>query len=336
MQHMAERYLITGGAGFIGSHLCELLLNQGHSVVAIDDLSTGRVENIGHLIPRTEGSGHHFQFVRETILNAQVLDRLASQADVIVHLAAAVGVKLIVEDPVHTINTNILGTEAVLTTANRYSCKVLIASTSEVYGKGVKVPFREEDDCLIGPTTHSRWAYAVSKQVDEFLGLAYQRQFGLPVVVMRFFNTVGPRQTGRYGMVVPRFVRQALRGQAITVYGDGRQSRCFGDVADVVGAIVSLAEHPEAVGQVFNVGNTEEITIRGLAERVIALTGSTSTIEYVPYDEAYAPGFEDMRRRVPSLEKITRLTGYKPRHSLNDILQRVIAYEKDRLDDHPR
>jgi UDP-glucose 4-epimerase len=336
MQHMAERYLITGGAGFIGSHLCELLLNQGHSVVAIDDLSTGRVENIGHLIPRTEGSGHHFQFVRETILNAQVLDRLASQADVIVHLAAAVGVKLIVEDPVHTINTNILGTEAVLTTANRYSCKVLIASTSEVYGKGVKVPFREEDDCLIGPTTHSRWAYAVSKQVDEFLGLAYQRQFGLPVVVMRFFNTVGPRQTGRYGMVVPRFVRQALRGQAITVYGDGRQSRCFGDVADVVGAIMSLAKHPEAVGKVFNVGNTEEITIRGLAERVIALTGSTSTIEYVPYDEAYAPGFEDMRRRVPSLEKITRLTGYKPRHSLNDILQRVIAYEKDRLDDHPR
>jgi nucleoside-diphosphate-sugar epimerase len=333
---MTERYLITGGAGFIGSHLCELLLNQGHSVVAIDDLSTGRVENIQHLLSQPGSEAYPFQFVRETILNAQVLDRLASQADVIVHLAAAVGVKLIVEDPVHTINTNILGTEAVLTTANRYGCKVLIASTSEVYGKGVKVPFREEDDCLIGPTTHSRWAYAVSKQVDEFLGLAYQRQFGLPVVVMRFFNTVGPRQTGRYGMVVPRFVRQALRNQAITVYGDGRQSRCFGYVADVVDAVTHLAENPEAVGQVFNIGSTEEVTIRGLAERVIVLTGCASTIQYVPYDEAYAPGFEDMQRRVPSLEKITRLTGYKPRHSLDDILQRVIAYEKNKLDDVPR
>ena len=333
---MQERYLITGGAGFIGSHLCEALLNRGHRVVAIDNLSTGKIENVQHLLSRPGSQGHPFQFVRETILNAQVLDRLASQADVIVHLAAAVGVKLIVEDPVHTINTNILGTEAVLTTANRYGCKVLIASTSEVYGKGVKVPFKEEDDCLIGPTTHSRWAYAVSKQVDEFLGLAYQRQFGLPVVVMRFFNTVGPRQTGQYGMVVPRFVHQALLGQSITVYGDGRQSRCFGDVEDVVGAVLRLAEHPEAVGQVFNIGNTEEITISGLAERVIALTGSASTIQYVAYDEAYAPGFEDMQRRVPSLEKITRLTGYQPRYSLDDILQRVIAYEKDRLEDIPR
>jgi UDP-glucose 4-epimerase len=328
---MPERYLITGGAGFIGSHLCELLLNQGHSIVAIDDLSTGRVENIQQLFPQPGSQKQQFQFVRETILNAQVLDRLASQADVIVHLAAAVGVKLIVEDPVHTINTNILGTEAVLTTANRYGCKVLIASTSEVYGKGVKVPFHEDDDCLIGPTTHSRWAYAVSKQVDEFLGLAYQRQFGLPVVVMRFFNTVGPRQTGRYGMVVPRFVRQALRGQPITVYGNGKQSRCFGDVDDVIGAISCLAGHPDAVGQVFNIGNPEEITIRGLAERVIAMTGSHSKIQYVPYDKAYAPGFEDMRRRVPSLEKITRLTGYMPRHSLDDTLSRVIAYEKDRV-----
>jgi len=334
--HLQERYLITGGAGFIGSHLCELLLKQGHHVVAIDNLSTGKMENIHHLLPKPGSQVQPFQFVRETILNAQVLDRLTSQADVIVHLAAAVGVKLIVEDPVHTINTNILGTEAVLTTANRYGCKVLIASTSEVYGKGVKVPFHEEDDCLIGPTTHSRWAYAVSKQVDEFLGLAYHRQFGLPVVVMRFFNTVGPRQTGQYGMVVPRFVRQALRGQAITVYGDGQQSRCFGDVDDVVGAITRLAENPGAIGQVFNIGNTEEITIRDLAERVIVLTGSASTIQYVPYDEAYAPGFEDMQRRVPSLEKINRLTGYEPRHSLDDILQRVIAYEKDRLDDQLR
>jgi UDP-glucose 4-epimerase len=320
---MGNRFLITGGAGFIGSHLCELLLDAGHHVVAIDNLSTGRVENIQQL-----SQNPNFQFVRETILNDQVLDRLASQADTIVHLAAAVGVKLIVEDPVHTININILGTEAVLTTANRYGCKVLIASTSEVYGKGVKVPFGEEDDCLVGPTTHSRWAYAVSKQVDEFLGLAYHRQFGLPVVVMRFFNTVGPRQTGRYGMVVPRFVRQALQGEPLTVYGDGKQSRCFGDVADVVGAVVLLAAHPGAVGQVFNVGSTEEISISALAERVIQMTGSASQIQYVPYDQAYAPGFEDMRRRVPSLAKISELIGYRPAHSLSDTLKRVISYER--------
>ncbi|MCC6956082.1 MAG: NAD-dependent epimerase/dehydratase family protein [Anaerolineales bacterium] len=324
---MSDRYLVTGGAGFIGSHLCELLASQGKSVVAIDDLSTGRVENIRHLLPLP-----NFQFVRETIMNAQVLDRLASQSETIVHLAAAVGVKLIVDDPVHTINTNILGTEAVLTTANRYACKVLIASTSEVYGKATKVPFCEEDDCLIGPTTHSRWAYAVSKQVDEFLGLAYQRQFGLPVVVMRFFNTIGPRQTGRYGMVAPRFIRQALSGEPLTVYGDGEQSRCFADVSDVVGAVVRLAEHPGAVGQVFNIGGVEEITMRGLAERTIELTGSRSPIEYIPYDRAYAPGFEDMRRRVPGLQKISALIDYRPSFTLDETLRRVIAYEKQRLE----
>lgn len=323
---MSDRYLVTGGAGFIGSHLCELLASQDKSVVAIDDLSTGRAENIHHLLPLP-----NFQFVRETIMNAQVLDRLASQSETIIHLAAAVGVKLIVDDPVHTINTNILGTEAVLTTANRYACKVLIASTSEVYGKATKVPFCEEDDCLIGPTTHSRWAYAVSKQVDEFLGLAYQRQFGLPVVVMRFFNTIGPRQTGRYGMVVPRFIRQALSGEPLTVYGDGEQSRCFADVSDVVGAVVRLAEHPGAVGQVFNIGGVEEITMRGLAERTIELTGSRSPIEYIPYDRAYAPGFEDMRRRVPGLQKISALIGYRPNFTLDETLRRVIAYEKQRL-----
>ncbi len=302
-----ERFMVTGGAGFIGSHLCERLISSNHPVVAVDDLSTGKVQNIEALIGLPG-----FQFVRETIMNSQVLDRLVSQVDVIVHLAAAVGVKLIVEDPVRTINTNILGTEAVLTTANRYGCKVLIASTSEVYGKGVKVPFSEEDDCLVGPTTHSRWAYAVSKQVDEFLGLAYHRQFGLPVVVMRFFNTVGPRQTGQYGMVVPRFIRQALSGEPLTVYGDGEQSRCFADVADVTNAVCRLAEHPLAPGNVFNIGNTEEITIRRLAERVIELTESTSTIQVIPYDEAYAPGFEDMRRRVPDLRKIHELIGYTP------------------------
>jgi UDP-glucose 4-epimerase len=322
---LKENILITGGAGFIGSHLCELLVHQGHQVIAIDDLSTGRLENIQHLRPLPS-----FQFVRETITNSQVLDRLASQADIIVHLAAAVGVKLIVEDPVRTIQTNIMGTEAVLTTANRYGCKVLIASTSEVYGKGVKVPFSEDDDRLMGSTTHSRWAYATSKAVDEFLGQAYHRQFGLPVVVMRFFNTVGPRQTGRYGMVVPRFVRQALKGQPLQVYGDGQQSRCFADVADVTGAICELAFHPEAVGEVFNIGNTEEVTIRELAERVIALTGSPSEIQYVPYEEAYAPGFEDMRRRVPNIDKLCRLIGYQPRYSLDEILERVIAYEKEK------
>jgi UDP-glucose 4-epimerase len=324
------RYLITGGAGFIGSHLCELLLSQGHRVVAIDNLSTGRTANVAHLRPLP-----HFQFVHETIGNAQVLDRLTSESDVVVHLAAAVGVQLIVQDPVHTIQTNIMGTEAVLVAAQRYSCKVLIASTSEVYGKGVRVPFREDDDRLMGPTIRSRWAYATSKAVDEFLGLAYHSQYGLPVVVMRLFNTVGPRQTGRYGMVVPRFVRQALTGEPLTVYGDGSQSRCFSDVADVTRAISQLAEEPGAVGQVFNVGSTEEVTIRELAARVIALTGSRSTITYVPYDQAYAPGFEDMQRRVPSIERIHRLIGYAPRHTLDETLARVIEFEKKTIDDRP-
>jgi UDP-glucose 4-epimerase len=317
------RYLVTGGAGFIGSHLCELLLSQGHRVVAIDNLSTGRPENIAHLRPLP-----HFQFVRETIGNAQVLDRLTSESDMVIHLAAAVGVRLIVQDPVYTIQTNIMGTEAVLVAAQRYSCKVLIASTSEVYGKGVCVPFNEDDDRLMGPTTRSRWAYATSKAVDEFLGLAYHRQYGLPVVVMRLFNTVGPRQTGHYGMVVPRFVRQALKGEPLTVYGDGSQSRCFSDVADVTRAIAQLAEEAAAIGQVFNIGSTEEVTIRDLAQRVIDLTESHSAITYVPYDEAYAPGFEDMQRRVPSIERISKLIGYAPRHTLNDTLGRVIAYER--------
>lgn len=324
---MNDRFLVTGGAGFIGSHLCELLLQQGHYVVAIDNLSTGRLENIQHLIPN-----HGFQFVRETITNSQVLDRLTSEADIVIHLAAVVGVKLIVEDPVNTIATNIMGTEAVLNTANRYGCKVMLASSSEVYGKGLKVPFNEEDDCVMGPTSHSRWSYATSKAIDEFLGLAYYHQFGLPVLVMRFFNTVGPRQTGRYGMVLPRFVRQALAGEAITIYGDGEQSRCFCDVADVVEAVVKLAEHPKAVGQVFNIGSTEEVTIRELAERVIAATGSKSRIEYVPYDEAYAPGFEDMRRRVPDIDRVHQLIGYTPRFTLADTLQRVILYEREQLE----
>ncbi len=323
---MANKFLVTGGAGFIGSHLCERLVHLGHHVVAVDNLSTGRLENITHL-----RSLPSFQFVRESITNLQVLDRLASEADTIIHLAAAVGVKLIVEDPVRTILTNIMGSEAVLTTANRYGCKVLIASTSEVYGKGVKVPFQEEDDRLMGSTTHSRWAYATSKAVDEFMGLAYHNQFGLPVVILRFFNTVGPRQTGQYGMVVPRFVRMALRGEPITVYGDGSQSRCFGDVADVVGAVIKLADHPEAIGQVFNIGSTQEITILELAKRVKSLIKSESEIQFIPYDEAYAPGFEDMQRRVPSISKIGSLIGFKPKYSLDDTLRRVIEYEQQFL-----
>ena len=287
---MKETILITGGAGFIGSHLCELLVHQGYRVVAIDNLSTGKLANIEHLRPLP-----NFLFVRETITNLQVLDRLTSEADVVIHLAAAVGVKLIVEDPVHTINTNIMGTDAVLTTANRYGCKVLIASTSEVYGKGVRVPFEEEDDCLMGATSHSRWAYATSKAIDEFMGLAYRRQFGLPVVVMRFFNTVGPRQTGQYGMVVPRFVRQALKGEPLTVFGDGEQSRCFGDVADVIDAATRLMEHPDAVGQVFNIGSTQEVTMNQLAQMVLSLTGSRSEIVYVPYAQAFFQAEDGIR-----------------------------------------
>jgi UDP-glucose 4-epimerase len=323
---LKQNYLITGGAGFIGSHLCEALVGNGNHVVVIDDLSTGRLENISHLKPLS-----NFQFVRENIQNTQVLDRLTSQADIVIHLAAAVGVRLIVQDPVYTIQTNIMGSDVVLKTANRYGCKVMIASTSEVYGKGVQVPFHEDDDRLMGPTVNNRWSYATSKAVDEFMGLAYHRQFGLPVVIMRFFNTVGPRQTGRYGMVVPRFVRQALTGEPITVYGDGRQSRCFADVADVVGAVVKLAEIQEAVGQVYNIGTTQEITILDLAERVRQLTHSNSEIQFIPYEDAYAPGFEDMRRRVPSIEKLVALIGYSPKYSLDDTLNRVIEYEKQRL-----
>lgn len=326
---MVDKVLITGGAGFIGSHLSDLLVGRGCQVTAIDDLSTGRIENIAGPI-----AAPNFQFVRETILNNQVLDRLTSQADIVIHLAAAVGVKLIVEDPVHTIRTNIMGSEAVLTAARRYGCKVLIASTSEVYGKGTTETFSEEDDCLLGPTSHSRWAYATSKMVDEFLGLAYFHQYGLPVVILRLFNTVGPRQTGRYGMVVPRFVRRALRDQPLEVFGDGSQSRCFSDVADVVGAIAGLAEHPQAVGQVYNIGTTEEITIDALAARVIQLSGSRSPIQHVPYDEAYAPGFEDMARRVPNIHKLQVLLGYQPAYNLDQTLQRVIDFERQRKEAH--
>ncbi len=321
------RVLVTGGAGFIGSHLCEALLERGYTVTAIDDLSSGCLENIAHLRQKT-----NFQFVRESILNLQVLDRLCSQADWVIHLAAAVGVKLIVQDPVYTININIKGTEAVLTTANRYGCKVLLASSSEVYGKSENTPFREEDDCIIGPTSQSRWAYATSKMVDEFLGLAYHRQYGLPVVILRLFNTIGPRQSGAYGMVVPRFIAQALKNEPLEVFGDGEQTRCFAAVSDTVRAILGLAEHPQAIGQIFNVGSDEEVSINTLAKTIIALCHSHSSIRHIPYDHAYAPGFEDMRRRVPSLKKIEALIGYRPQKSLTQTLREIIAYERHRLD----
>jgi len=321
--------LITGGAGFIGSHLADTLIAAGHRVLAIDDLSTGNINNINHLRGNSQ-----FHLARASITDSVVIDRLASQADVIFHMAAAVGVQLIVEHPVHTIETNVIGTEAVLRAALRYNCRVLIASTSEVYGKGSKIPFSEEDDVLLGATSKSRWAYAASKMVDEFLGLAYQREYGLDVVPVRLFNTVGPRQTGRYGMVIPRFVRQALQGEPITVYGDGGQSRCFCDVRDVVQAFVALAQHTEASGRVFNIGGTEEVTIRQLAERVKAITSSGSAITNIPYEEAYAPGFEDMQRRIPDTARIHTLLGWQPHYTLDEILQAVVSYERDRLADN--
>ncbi|MBN1218841.1 MAG: GDP-mannose 4,6-dehydratase [Anaerolineae bacterium] len=319
-------YLITGGAGFIGSHVVDALLAAGQRVLVIDNLSTGRLANIAHQLDHPA-----FHFARADITDGIVMDRLASDADIIIHLAAAVGVKLIVEHPVHTIETNVMGTEAVLQTALRYNCRVLLASTSEVYGKGSKIPFSEEDDVLLGATSKSRWSYAASKMVDEFLAFAYQREFGLQVVPLRLFNTVGPRQTGRYGMVVPQFVRQAIRGEPITVYGDGSQTRCFCHVQDVTRAIIGLAQHPDALGQVYNIGSTEEITIGELAERVKTITHSQSPIITIPYAEAYAPGFEDMQRRVPDTSRIQTLLGWQPRYSLDEILRAVMEYEQNRL-----
>ncbi len=313
--------LVTGGAGFIGSHLCEKLLELGHRVTVIDDLSTGRMSNIEHLADNPE-----FTFAIESILYETVMDRLVCECDIIFHLAASVGVELIVNRPVEVIETNILGSEMVLKVANRYRKKTLITSTSEIYGKSTKVPFSEEDDSLMGPTTKNRWSYACSKAVDEFLALAYHQEKNLPVVIARLFNTVGPRQTGRYGMVIPRFVANALLGRPIQVYGNGRQSRCFTYVADTVEYLIRLSELPAAEGQIYNVGNNQEITIAALAEKVRAMSGSESEIVTIPYDEAYAEGFEDMLRRIPDLSKVRRATGYKPRHDLDETLRRVIDY----------
>lgn len=315
------RFLITGGAGFIGSHLAELLLSRGHQVFLLDDLSTGSIENIRHL--KVNGNLEYFL---DTIANKQLLAELVDESDIVIHLAAAVGVRLIVESPVRTIETNIEGTQRVLDAACKKKKLVFLASTSEVYGKNHRVPFREDDDLVLGPTSKSRWSYAASKAVDEFLGLAYWREKKQPVVIGRFFNTVGPRQTGRYGMVLPNFVSQALEGRPITVFGTGKQSRCFCDVSDAVEAVYRLVMNDAAVGQVVNIGNDQEITMEDLAALVKQRTGSASPIHYVPYDQAYEPGFEDMMRRVPCLEKLERLTGFRPRRPLEEIVDRVARY----------
>ena len=315
------RALITGGAGFIGSHLAETMLALGDSVFVLDNLSTGSMENIVHLKGRAG-----FEYFIDSIENEGLLAELVDRADVVFHFAAAVGVKLIVEEPVRTIETNVHGTEIVLKHANKKKKLVVIASTSEVYGKSEDVPFREDADLVLGPTPKHRWAYACSKAIDEFLALAYWKERQLPVIVVRFFNTVGPRQTGQYGMVIPNFVRQALAGEPITVFGDGTQSRSFTHVADVVQALLKLVREPRAIGQVINIGNTGEISMLKLAERVRELSGSKSPIKLVPYDEAYESGFEDMPRRVPDLSKLTALIGYRPRFTLDDILSQVIEY----------
>jgi UDP-glucose 4-epimerase len=314
-------YLITGGAGFIGSHLAERLLERGDQVLLMDNLSTGSMENIRHL--KKYDRMHYFL---EPLENRQLLAELVDEADVIFHLAAAVGVKLIVESPVRTIETNVNGTQMVLEAACRKRKLVFTASTSEVYGKSTNFPFREDDDLVLGATTKGRWSYAASKALDEFLALSYWKERRLPVIVARFFNTVGPRQTGRYGMVLPNFVAQALEGSPITVYGSGKQCRCFCDVHDSTEAVLRLVSTDKSVGEVVNVGNDLEISIEGLARMVKERTGSSSPIKYVPYDQAYEPGFEDMPRRVPCLDKLERLTGFRPATILPEIIDRVAAY----------
>ncbi|HMJ85217.1 MAG TPA: NAD-dependent epimerase/dehydratase family protein [Vicinamibacterales bacterium] len=315
------RALVTGGAGFIGSHLSDALLAQGHEVLILDNLSTGSFDNIAHLKGRPG-----FEYFIDTVNNESLLAELIDRSDVVFHFAAAVGVKLIVEQPVYTIETNVHGTEVVLKHANKKKKLVVVASTSEVYGKSDDVPFREDSDLVLGPTPKHRWAYACSKAIDEFLALAYWKERKLPVIIVRFFNTVGPRQTGQYGMVIPNFVRQALAGEAITVFGDGTQSRAFTHVADVVAALLKLVVEPKAIGQVINIGNMQEVTMTQLAERVRDLSGSKSIIKHIPYDEAYESGFEDMPRRVPDLTRVKGLIGYEPKHDLDDILVQVIDH----------
>ncbi|MDP6543042.1 MAG: GDP-mannose 4,6-dehydratase [Phycisphaerae bacterium] len=318
--------LITGGAGFIGSHLTEALLVGGHSVTVIDDLSTGSLDNLVSV--RGDGA---FRFVRESVRDVPTMTSLIDRCDMIFHLAAAVGVQLIVDEPVHTIETNIHGSEVVLDLANKFGRKILVASTSEVYGKNTKTPFNEDDDTTLGSTRFTRWSYACSKMIDEFLALAYHEESGLETIVCRFFNTVGPRQTGTYGMVVPRFVQRALSGETIEIYGSGTQSRCFCNVSDVVGALIKLIDCDRAVGEVINVGTTESISIDALADKIIEMTGSTSEKRVISYEEAYGRPFDDMLVRMPDLGKINRLVGYEPVVPLTETLQQVIDFERSRM-----
>lgn len=313
--------LITGGAGFIGSHLCERLLKDGHQVNVIDDLSTGKIKNLKNCMANKK-----FNFYNDSVINEKTMYTLIDKCDMIYHLAAAVGVKLIVEQPVRTIETNIKGTEVVLDIAKKFQKKVLIASTSEIYGKSEKVPFKEDDDSVLGSTTFSRWSYACSKAIDEFLGFAYHRQFGLPVLITRFFNTVGERQTGQYGMVIPRFVTAALMGEPLNIYGDGKQSRCFAYVHDVIDGVIALVNDSSSYGNVYNIGSKEEVSIEDLAIKIKKMTGSSSDIQYIPYEKAYGQAFDDMRRRVPCLEKIENHVGYKQKTSLDQTLEKIINY----------
>jgi UDP-glucose 4-epimerase len=313
--------LITGGAGFIGSHLAEKLLQNGHNISIIDNLSTGKFSNIRHLIKNPQ-----FGYTIDSILNREVLEPLIKNSEQIYHLAAAVGVKYIIDNPLLSLRTNIVGTENVLDFANMYKKKVLVASTSEIYGKSEKVPFKEDDDRLLGSTHISRWSYSSAKAVDEFLSLAYYREKKLPVVIVRCFNTVGPRQTGQYGMVIPKMVKSALLDHPITIFGDGKQSRCFSYVDDVVDGMIKLMNNKKAEGQIFNIGSNQEITIEELAQKIKKMTGSHSKIEFIKYEDAYEDGFEDMRRRVPDLEKINKFIGFKPNYDLDSILKKVIDY----------
>jgi UDP-glucose 4-epimerase len=318
------RILVTGGAGFIGSHLSEALLLAGHEVIVIDDLSTGSIENIKHL-----KDNFRFEYHLDSIFNRQLMAELVDYADIIFHLAAAVGVHNIVQSPVKTIETNVGGSEIVLEMAAKKNRRILITSTSEVYGKSTKFPFSEDDDLVLGPTFKGRWSYACSKAIDEFLALAYYRERKLPVTIVRLFNTVGPRQTGRYGMVVPNFVREALNNEPVTVFGTGEQSRCFGHVEDIIRGLVACALSENTIGQVFNLGNTEEVTINGLAAKIVAACGSSSPITHVPYEKVYHAGFEDMDRRVPSIEKAEKFFGYRPTRSLDDIIASVISWMRE-------
>ncbi|MBX3288497.1 MAG: GDP-mannose 4,6-dehydratase [Acidobacteria bacterium] len=312
------KILITGGAGFVGSHLADKLIGEGHEITVIDNLSTGRYSNVAHLEDKPG-----FRLIIDTVLNARLMEELIRESDRVYHMASAVGVKLIMEKPVSTIETIFRGTDVVLDFCSRYRKRVLIPSTSEVYGKGISVPFKEEDDLLTGSTDKHRWAYACAKTLDEFLALAHWKETRLPVVVVRLFNTVGPRQTGQYGMVVPRFVNAAINNESITIFGDGTQARCFGHVLDVVEGLSKLLDTPECFGQVINLGNDQECSINELAEKAMKMTGSSSILKYIPYEEAYGDGFEDMRRRVPSLEKARRLIGYQPTRTLDDIINDV-------------